>query len=174
MSKQNKMFKILHIPLQVLGQWASWTFPFMYLPQLSLATLRASHQNSRLLSGLILSAHQFIGSSYAISNLYRLLLLPSLVYPDTPGLDQGPHYAYQPSTLGSPDFLPSKPFVLVRVLLLWTDFTTKASLIRPTFNWGWLTGSEVQSIIIKAGTWEHPGRHGVGGAESSTSSSEGC
>jgi len=31
---------------------------------------------------------------------------------------------------------------------------------RTTFNWGWLTGSEVQSIIIKAGTWQHPGRHG--------------
>ena len=30
----------------------------------------------------------------------------------------------------------------------------------------------VQSIIIKAGTWQHPGRHGAGGAESSTS--EGC
>jgi hypothetical protein len=29
---------------------------------------------------------------------------------------------------------------------------TKASLIRTTFNWGWLTGSEVQSIIIKVGT----------------------
>jgi hypothetical protein len=27
---------------------------------------------------------------------------------------------------------------------------TKATLIRTTFNWGWLTGSEVQSIIIKA------------------------
>jgi len=24
------------------------------------------------------------------------------------------------------------------------------------------------------GTWQHPGRHGAGGAESSTSSSEGC
>jgi hypothetical protein len=42
-----------------------------------------------------------------------------------------------------------------------------------TFNWGWLTGSEVQSIM-KAGTWQHPGRHGKGGAENSTSSSEGC
>jgi len=31
-------------------------------------------------------------------------------------------------------------------------------LIR-TFTWGWLTGSEVQCIIIKAGTWQHPGRH---------------
>jgi hypothetical protein len=30
---------------------------------------------------------------------------------------------------------------------------TKATLLRTTFNWGWLTGSEVQSIIIKAGTW---------------------
>jgi hypothetical protein len=50
---------------------------------------------------------------------------------------------------------------------------TKATLIRITFNWGWLTGSEVQSIIIKAGTWQHPGRRGVGGAKSSTSSSEG-
>jgi hypothetical protein len=41
------------------------------------------------------------------------------------------------------------------------------------FNWGWLTGSEVQSIIIKAGTWKHTGMHGAGGAESSTSLSEG-
>jgi hypothetical protein len=42
-------------------------------------------------------------------------------------------------------------------------------LIRNTFNWGWLTGSEVQSIFVKAGAWQRPGRHGVGGAESSTS-----
>jgi hypothetical protein len=49
---------------------------------------------------------------------------------------------------------------------------TKATLIRTTFNWVWLTGSEVQFIIIKAGAWQHPGRHGAGGAESSTSSSE--
>ena len=28
---------------------------------------------------------------------------------------------------------------------------TKATLIRTTFNWGWLTGSEVQFVIIKAG-----------------------
>jgi hypothetical protein len=49
---------------------------------------------------------------------------------------------------------------------------TKATLTR-TFNWGWLTGSKVQSIIIKAGTWQHPGRHGTGIAKSSTSSSEG-
>jgi hypothetical protein len=34
---------------------------------------------------------------------------------------------------------------------------TKASLIRTIFNWDWLTGSEVQSIIIKMGTWQHPG-----------------
>jgi hypothetical protein len=68
----------------------------------------------------------------------------------------------------------SKRTVLVRVLLLWTDTMTKATLIRTTFNWGWLTASEVQSIIIKAGAWQHPGRHGVGGAESSKSSSEGC
>jgi hypothetical protein len=26
---------------------------------------------------------------------------------------------------------------------------TKATLIRTAFNWGWLTGSEVQTIIIK-------------------------
>jgi hypothetical protein len=29
---------------------------------------------------------------------------------------------------------------------------TKATLIRTTFNWGWLTGSEDQTVIIKAGT----------------------
>jgi hypothetical protein len=34
-------------------------------------------------------------------------------------------------------------------------------------------GLQVQRFIIKAGTWQHPGRHGTGGAESSTSSSEG-
>jgi hypothetical protein len=44
--------------------------------------------------------------------------------------------------------------------------------MRATFNWGWLTGSEVQSIIIKVGAWQCPSRHGAGGAESSTSSSE--
>jgi hypothetical protein len=26
---------------------------------------------------------------------------------------------------------------------------TKATLIRTTYNWGWLTASEVQAIIIK-------------------------
>jgi hypothetical protein len=51
---------------------------------------------------------------------------------------------------------------------------TKATLIWTTFNWVWLTGSEVQSIIIiKAGGWECPSKHGAGVAESSTSSFEG-
>jgi hypothetical protein len=50
---------------------------------------------------------------------------------------------------------------------------TKASLKKTTFNRGWLPGSEVQSIIIKARTWQHPGRQGAGGAESFTSSSGG-
>jgi hypothetical protein len=51
---------------------------------------------------------------------------------------------------------------------------TKATLMRTSFDWGWLTGSKVQSSIIKAGTWQHSGRHGVGEADSFTSSSEGC
>jgi hypothetical protein len=51
---------------------------------------------------------------------------------------------------------------------------TKVTLIRTTFNWGWFIGSEVQSIIIKVGAWQHPGRHGAGGDESFTTSSEGC
>jgi hypothetical protein len=50
---------------------------------------------------------------------------------------------------------------------------TKATLKRTKFNWGWLTGSEVQSIIINTVTWQHPDRHGTGEAENSTSSSEG-
>jgi hypothetical protein len=49
---------------------------------------------------------------------------------------------------------------------------TKATLVKTTFNWGWLTDSEVQSTIIKEGAWQHPGRHGADRAESSTSSSE--
>jgi hypothetical protein len=67
-----------------------------------------------------------------------------------------------------------KSCALVRVLMLGTDTMTKATLIKATLNWGWLTGSEVQSIIIKVGTCQHPGRQGTGGAESSTPSSEGC
>jgi hypothetical protein len=39
--------------------------------------------------------------------------------------------------------------VLVRALLLLTDTMNNATLIRATFNWGWLTGSEIQSSIIK-------------------------
>jgi len=50
---------------------------------------------------------------------------------------------------------------------------TNASLTR-TFIWGWLVGSYVQSIIIKAGAWQHLGRPGAGGVERSTSFSEGC
>ena len=57
--------------------------------------------------------------------------------------------------LGYPDYFllqkqssKVKVCVLVRVLLLWTDTMTKATLIRTTFNWGCLIGSEVQSIII--------------------------
>jgi hypothetical protein len=51
---------------------------------------------------------------------------------------------------------------------------TKATLIKTTLNWGWLKGSELKSIIIKAGAWQHPGRHGAGTAENSIASSEGC
>ena len=50
---------------------------------------------------------------------------------------------------------------------------TMATLKRRPFNWACPTGSEVQSIIIKEGAWQCQGRHGSGGAESSTSSSEG-
>jgi hypothetical protein len=49
---------------------------------------------------------------------------------------------------------------------------TRQLLQRTTFNWGWLTGSEGQSIIIKVGIGHYPDRHGAGGTESSTSSSE--
>jgi hypothetical protein len=46
-------------------------------------------------------------------------------------------------------------------------------LIRARFNQAKLTDSEIQSIIIKVRTWQHPGTHGVGGAEHSTLCSEG-
>lgn len=47
-----------------------------------------------------------------------------------------------------------KVTILVRILLLRQDNMTKTTLIR-TFNRGWLTVSEAQSIIIKMGEW-HP------------------
>jgi hypothetical protein len=43
---------------------------------------------------------------------------------------------------------------------------TKATLKKAIFNWGWLTGSEVQYIIIKVVAWKCPGRHGAERAES--------
>jgi hypothetical protein len=49
----------------------------------------------------------------------------------------------------------------------------KATLIKKTFNLGYLACSKVQSIIIKVGAWQRTGRHGAGGFESSTSSFEG-
>jgi len=48
------------------------------------------------------------------------------------------------------------------ISLLWTDTMTKASLIRAPFDWVWLTASEVQSVIIKEGSWQYQGRHGTG------------
>jgi hypothetical protein len=51
---------------------------------------------------------------------------------------------------------------------------TNATLIKTTCNWGWLTGSEFQFIIIKAGAWQHSSRHAAERAVSSTSSSEGA
>jgi len=50
----------------------------------------------------------------------------------------------------------------------------KGLVISSTVFGRWLTVTEVQSIIIKVRAWQHPGGHGAGGAESSTSSSEGC
>ena len=50
---------------------------------------------------------------------------------------------------------------------------TKATFIKTTFNWGWLTGSEVQLIITKWGACQHLGRHDAGGGENSTPASEG-
>ena len=50
---------------------------------------------------------------------------------------------------------------------------TKETLIRAPFNWGWLTGSKVHSIIIKMGEWQCPDRPGAGVAENSTYCSEG-
>jgi hypothetical protein len=49
---------------------------------------------------------------------------------------------------------------------------TKATLLRTMFNWAWLIGSEVQSVVIKTRVWQPPGRHGAGGAESYTPSSK--
>jgi hypothetical protein len=45
--------------------------------------------------------------------------------------------------------------------------TTKTTVLRTTFTWGWLTGSEIQSSIIKVGAWQCP-------SSEEFSSSEGC
>jgi hypothetical protein len=52
--------------------------------------------------------------------------------------------------------------------------TNKQTNKKKPFTWGWLTDSEVQSIIIKVGAWQYPDRHGAGRAESSTFPSKGC
>jgi hypothetical protein len=50
----------------------------------------------------------------------------------------------------------------------------RATLRRTAFNWGWFIDSEVQSIMIKVGAWQHSGKHGAREAESSTTPSGGC
>jgi hypothetical protein len=50
----------------------------------------------------------------------------------------------------------------------------QATVIRTSFTSGWVTGSEVQSTVIKAGTWQYPSRHGAGEADNSIFSSEFC
>ena len=44
----------------------------------------------------------------------------------------------------------------------------QSNSIRTAFKYVCLSGLEVQSIIIKAEAWQHPGNHGAEGAESST------
>ena len=41
---------------------------------------------------------------------------------------------------------------LLRVLLLWTDSVTEAALTGTTCDWGWLTGSEVTWVPLRAST----------------------
>jgi hypothetical protein len=59
---------------------------------------------------------------------------------------------------------------LFLILCLSQSFTAvnrrhdQGNIIRTTFSWGCFSDSEVQSIVIKAGTWQHPGKHGAGGA----------
>jgi len=56
----------------------------------------------------------------------------------------------------------------------WLILLLPPTLIRTTFNCTQLISLEIQPIIIKAGTWQHQGRHCAGGTEHSTSLSEGC
>jgi len=55
---------------------------------------------------------------------------------------------------------------------------TKASLIKDNISLGlayrFRTSVHYRQGRGMAGAWQYPGRHGAGGAESSTSPSEGC
>ena len=48
----------------------------------------------------------------------------------------------------APHINPSRALLQFRFTSLWRGTVTKAT----TFNWGWVTGSEVQPIIIKVGS----------------------
>jgi hypothetical protein len=61
------------------------------------------------------------------------------------------------------------PPVFIRGLLLRRDTMTMATLKRKTFNWGWLTVQRFSPLSSWREAWQHAGRHGAGGAESSTS-----
>ena len=54
-------------------------------------------------------------------------------------------------------------FENAKIFLLYVLKFCLSFLIKTTFNWGWLIGSEVQFIVIKEGTWQHPGGHGAEG-----------
>jgi hypothetical protein len=58
--------------------------------------------------------------------------------------------------------VPPPPGILVTDISVLNSSVTKATLIKTTLSWDWLTGSEIQSNIIMVGAWQHPGRHGTG------------
>jgi hypothetical protein len=69
---------------------------------------------------------------------------------------------------------PMKAVALVKFFYSCEQTTmTKATFIRTTYIWGWLPGSDIQSIVIKMGTQQHLGRHGAERTENSISSSGG-
>ena len=100
----------------------------------------------------------FLASPCSLLNLSTFSSFLSLghMYPLTPLPYLNTTFPFSWYPLQFCDWFSHVYTVLIRVSLLWTDTTTKATLKRTTFNWGWLTGSEIQSSIIKVGAWQRP------------------
>jgi hypothetical protein len=136
--------------LRWVGDWVLPTkLPWFQRQQLKESTDAALLVQGGLESPQALSRSQLKGISFFFFFFFFFRDRVSLYGPGCPGTHLVDQAGFQ---LRNPPASASRVLGLKRV----PPRPAKATLKRTTFNWGWLTGSEIQSSIIKVGAWQRP------------------